>query len=111
MYFFDQKDLHKLELAKGVNLSILSGEKAMMSIVNLEPHSEVPLHDHPHEQMGIILEGEFDFIIGEEKKLCKKGDVYHIPGGVAHAGKTFDKPTLIVDIFSPPREDYQPKGE
>ena len=48
------------------------GDKIMMNIVELAPGSEVPLHSHPNEQAGIVLEGEFEFTIGEEKKTVKK---------------------------------------
>jgi len=107
MYFFKPDDLKEKEIAPDVKIRTLSGEKMMISLVNLGPRSEVPLHNHPHEQMGIILEGELEFVIGNETRLCKKGDTYVIPGGVMHGVKVFDKPTVVMDVFSPPREDYK----
>jgi quercetin dioxygenase-like cupin family protein len=79
----------------------------MLSLVEINPGSVVPMHSHPHEQAGIVVEGEFEFIIGGEKRRVKPGDMYIIPGGVPHSAIGLDKKALVLDIFSPPREDYQ----
>lgn len=107
MYFFEPHELKEKEIAPGVKIRTISGEKMLISLVDLNPHSEVPLHNHPHEQVGIILEGEMEFTIGNETRICKKGDTYVIPGGVMHGVKVLEKPAVALDIFSPPREEYK----
>ena len=47
-----------LTLANGVSAQALFGEGAMLSLVELEPDALVPLHSHPHEQLGVVLRGE-----------------------------------------------------
>ena len=79
----------------------------MMSLVELEPNSEVSLHSHPNEQAGMVLEGEFLFEIGDESKVVKAGEYYVIPGGIEHSVKAGGRPSKALDIFSPPREDYK----
>ena len=71
-YFYNPNNLKSKILSEGVVLKPMWGDKIMMNIVELEPGSEVPLHSHPNEQAGIVLEGEFEFTIGEEKKTVKK---------------------------------------
>ena len=78
----------------------------MMSVVDLEPHSVVEEHEHPHEQVGMVLEGRAIFIIGGEEKTLTAGDVYCIPGHVRHKVVTLDQPTRALDVFTPIREDY-----
>ena len=107
MYFFGLDELKEKEIAPNVKIRTISGEKMMISYVTLAPHAEVPLHNHPHEQVGIILEGEMEFTIGNETRICKKGDTYVIPGGVMHGVRVLDKPAVAMDIFSPPREEYR----
>jgi quercetin dioxygenase-like cupin family protein len=82
------------------------GEKIMMSVVEIAANAVLPPHRHPHEQAGMVLEGEFDFTIGGETTTVKQGDFYIIPGDVEHSLVANDKPSLALDIFSPPREDY-----
>lgn len=94
------------ELAPGVSLRTLWGEKIMMSLVEIDANAQVPMHAHPHEQAGMVLEGEFDFTIGGATTRLKKGDTYIIPGGVPHSVQASTEPSAALDIFSPPREDY-----
>lgn len=106
-YFPDPAKAHRRMLAPGVTLSVVWGEKVMLSVVELAAGSEVPLHTHPHEQAGIVLDGEFTFAIGGERKLLRKGDVYLIPGGVEHGIPPLRAAAKALDIFSPPREEYK----
>ena len=63
-YTYDPDEIDRRELAPGVFLRTMWGEKIMMSVVEIAANSEVPMHQHPHEQAGMVLEGEFDFTIG-----------------------------------------------
>lgn len=106
MGFIDLSSIDKKQLRKGIVGQMVTGEKMMMAFMNVDPGLGDPGHSHPHEQCGIVLEGEIELTIGDEVRLLKKGDTYHIPGDLPHGGRTFDKPCLVLDIFSPPREDY-----
>ena len=106
-YFFDPAEVERKELAPGVTLRILWGEKIMMSVVEIAPKAVVPNHTHPHEQAGLVLQGEFEFTIGGETRSMKQGEAYIIPGGVGHSLVGSDGWSLALDIFSPPREEYK----
>ena len=106
-YFYNAEDATQRTLAPGVKLKTMWGEKIMMSLVKLDPKSEVPMHSHPHEQAGMVLEGEFEFTIGSESKKVSKGEYYIIPGGVEHKVVAGTNTAIALDIFSPPREDYK----
>ena len=107
MFFVDRNKMHTKDLVPGTTASLAWGENIMLSLVEIGPGSVVPMHSHPHEQAGIVVEGELDFIIGGEKRRVKPGDMYIIPGGVQHSAIGLDKKAVALDIFSPPREDYQ----
>ena len=47
-------------------------------------HSVVEEHSHPHEQMGLMLEGEAEFIVGGQRRTVRAGQMWRIPGGVLH---------------------------
>ncbi len=106
-YFYDPSNLERNELVPGVFLRTMWGEKVMMSLVEISPGSEVPSHTHPHEQAGIIMQGEVEFTIGGETKRLRQGDAYVIPGGVEHRVVSTGGWALALDIFSPPREEYK----
>ena len=105
-YFPDPSQLKRKELFPGITMRPMWGEKIMMNLIEFAPNAVVPNHSHPHEQAGIVLQGEFEFTIGGETKSLKQGDAYVIPGGVEHSGVASDGWVLALDIFSPPREEY-----
>ena len=107
MPFFNINEQPEKQIFDGVTIRTVHGEKLMMSFVQLAPHSIVAEHSHPHEQMGMVLEGTFELTIDGEARILKKGDAYLIPSYVKHSAKAFDKAALALDIFSPPREDYK----
>lgn len=106
MGFIDLDSMDKKQLREGIKSRIVTGEKLMMAFMDLDPGLHDPGHSHPHEQCGIVLEGEIELTIGDESRLLKKGDTYFIPANQPHGVKSFDKPALALDVFSPPREDY-----
>ena len=106
MPFVDLTDHPEVELAPGVRARTPHGERIMLSRLELDAESLVPTHHHPHEQAGILLEGDLELTIGNETRLCKTGDMFIIPGGVPHCARPVNGPALVLDVFSPPREDY-----
>ena len=79
----------------------------MLSLVEMEPHAVVEEHSHPHEQVGLMLAGEADFTIGGQTARVSAGQMWRIPGGVVHKVVALDRPVRALDVFHPPREDYQ----
>ena len=95
------------ELFPGAVARTFWGEKVLLSYLDLAPGCFVPLHSHPHEQAGIVLEGELDFTIGGERSIVKSGELFIIPGGVEHSVQVGEAPARVLDIFSPVREEYK----
>ena len=79
----------------------------MMSVVEFTPHAVVEEHQHPHEQVGMLLEGRAIFFIGNEQKTLQAGDLYRIPGNIRHKVIALDQPVRAIDIFCPVREEYR----
>ncbi len=91
----------------GVTIATCAAERLMLSLVNLEPHSVVEEHSHPHEQAGMVLEGRAVFFIGGEQKTLGPGDCYFAPGGVRHKVIALEEPVRVIDVFTPVREEYR----
>jgi quercetin dioxygenase-like cupin family protein len=75
--------------------------------VEIEPGAVVEAHSHPHEQVGMVVEGEARFLVGDEERVLKPGDMYRIPGGVTHRVVALEGGLKALDIFHPIREDYR----
>jgi quercetin dioxygenase-like cupin family protein len=104
-YHNPQEKEHR-DIAPGVHAHPFWGDDLMLVVVNLDPHSEVPLHSHPHEQAGTVLEGEIDFNIAGEQNTLQAGDLYFIPRDVEHSAATGEIGARVLDVFTPLREDF-----
>ena len=106
----DAQGIHR-KLGEGITTRIFVGDNAMLSVVRIAPHSTGKVHSHPQEQWGILLEGECVRIQGGEEVAMKAGDFWHTPGDVPHGIRTGDVGAMVLDVFSPPREEYRKAGE
>lgn len=106
-YFKDAANRAAKELAPGARIRTFWGDNMLLSLVEIDANSEVPLHTHPHEQGGILVSGEMEMGIGGEVKTLKPGDMYLIPGNAPHYAKCGDTPALALDVFSPVREEFR----
>jgi quercetin dioxygenase-like cupin family protein len=106
-YFPSREECGRHTIFPGVHIQTCAAEKMMISVVDLEPHAVVDDHAHPHEQVGMLLEGRLLFFIGDEQKTLEAGDLYRIPGNVRHRVVNLDRPTRVIDIFYPVREEYR----
>jgi len=99
------------KLADGLTTTIFPGEKAMLSVVTIEPGAMGVMHSHAEEQWGVVLKGsatryqdDFGFEIVE-------GDVFRTPPHAKHTMKAGPEGVKVLDIFAPVREEYLKPGE
>jgi len=106
MPFIDLSTVTPQQIFPGVQIRAPYGENLMLSVVDFEAESEVPLHSHPHEQAGVMLEGRMELTIGEETRVLNPGEFYIIPPNTPHGASAVGGPARALDVFSPIREDY-----
>jgi len=94
------------QLEPGIQRQMIVGENLMICRLRLAPHVVTPAHDHPHEQMTLVERGRALFTIGDEQRIAAAGDVLHFPPGTWHGATMLDEEVILVDIFSPIREDF-----
>ena len=97
----------KTGLCPGVRIGPVWGDRIMLAFLDFEPDSVVEQHNHPHEQMGTVLEGTLELTIAGETHTLGPGDAYLIPSNVLHAARSGPEPCRVVDVFSPPRDEYK----
>ena len=98
------------ELAPGVRMRPLFGIGVMLNLLDFEPHARVPEHHHPHEQLGLVIDGALTLRIDAVDHLLGPGDGYAIEGDVPHAAWTDERGCRVLDVFHPVREDYREAG-
>lgn len=106
-YFPNADECSQHTIFPGVHIRTCAADKMMLSVVDIEPGAVVAEHSHPHEQVGMVLEGRATFFIGNEEKTLGPGDLYRIPGDVKHRVAALGEKVRALDIFYPVREDYR----
>ena len=106
MPFVRADELPKMQLFPGALSGLVAGQQLMLSFLEMETGSQVPEHSHPHEQAGLMLQGKLRFRIGDEERVMVPGDAFLVPPDMVHSGEVLEGPARVMDIFSPPREDY-----
>jgi quercetin dioxygenase-like cupin family protein len=99
------------ELTTGITARVFSGDQAMVSVVSLAPNAEGTIHSHPEEQWGVMLEGTGIRIQDGQEVAVKAGDFWRTPGGVPHGLRAGPKGAKVLDVFAPPRREYQKAGQ
>ena len=106
-YFKDAASRESKELIEVARTQTFWGDNMLLSLVSIDANSEVPNHTHPHEQAGIVVEGELEMGIGGEVKRLQPGAMSIIPGNIEHYAKCGNAPAKALDVFSPVREEFQ----
>ena len=105
--FLDLTSAKSFEPMPGVVMRPIIGDQAMVNLIYMEPGAVVPLHSHPHEQLGYVVEGEIVFTVEGEEHVLQPGDAYTLPGGMEHGASAGPAGCRVLDIFHPIREDYR----
>jgi quercetin dioxygenase-like cupin family protein len=96
------------EILPGVRRRILAHDAGVMMVLyRISPGSRFPLHSHAHVQSGTVLEGGGEFTVGGDVWKLRVGSSYTVGPNVPHELKADSRtPTLILDVFTPRRDDF-----
>jgi quercetin dioxygenase-like cupin family protein len=104
------EDIASFELAAGVRGRPLFGDGAMLNLIEFEPGAVVPLHRHPHEQLGLVLRGTQVLVVDGEEHALGPLEGYVLPGGIEHSAHCGSDGATVLDVFQPVREDYRERA-
>jgi quercetin dioxygenase-like cupin family protein len=98
MTFWDLGTLELEEFRPGIMSKAQIGAHLIMVCMEIDARKEDAGHQHPFDQCGIVLEGQIEMFIGEERKLLNPNESYFIPSGQQHGWKTFENPVRVLDV-------------
>lgn len=85
--------------------TVTSGASMYQMMAKLDAGSRMPEHKHPQEQIVHILEGRMRLIVSGVPHELKGGESFYLASNVPHGVETITD-TMVLDTFSPPRDDY-----
>jgi quercetin dioxygenase-like cupin family protein len=93
-------------VAEGIERQMVYGDKLMVCRLRIAPHVVTEPHTHPHEQITMVERGQVRYIVAGIERIVSAGDVLHFPPHVEHGATMLDEEVVLVDIFTPVREDF-----
>lgn len=104
--FHSDSDALKEVVGVGISRQILGfNNQIMMVKIWFEDEAEGYLHSHYHSQVTYVESGEFEVTVGEDTKVVTGGDSFFMAPNVEHGTKC-RKAGVLVDVFSPCRDDF-----
>ena len=89
--YVENKNVTADPAGEGVVRKVLSYSPNIMAVeLHFEKGAIGAKHSHPHEQIGYIISA---------------GDTYYVAPNVVHGVKTLEE-TMLLDMFTPMREDF-----
>ena len=106
----DLADLPPIPVWAGVIARRVQGERLTLAVVELAPNAIVPEHRHPNEQNGLVIQGRVLFRCGDEERELGLGGTWRILGGVPHSVVAGPDGAVVIDVFTPIRDDWDRFG-
>ena len=106
MPFVDLPALTAKTVFPGITGRYVHLDRLTCGEVELAAGAVVSTHQHPHEQVTLVLSGRFEFTVGTETRVMEAGTCAVIPGHTPHSGRALTA-CRVIDVFSPARDDYR----
>lgn len=102
-------DVEPVTTPEGAQRRLLSHGGTMMVVeFTFTAGTVAPVHHHPHEQVGYVVSGDLTLLMeGKDDEHLTSGASYYVPPNVPH-GVIIHADTVLVDVFTPQREDFLP---
>jgi quercetin dioxygenase-like cupin family protein len=94
------------ELLPGIFMKTLTyGENSHLCEFRLKQGAIIPVHHHPQEQTGYLVQGSLRFFGDEGETIVEAGWSWNFKGGVSHGAEALVD-SVLIEVFSPLRQDY-----
>lgn len=98
--------LPALTLADGVVARVATSLNMSIAHVHLAAGARLPRHDHPHEQVVNVVDGELELTVEGQPFRLRRGEVYILPPHIPHSAQAITD-CYVIDVFHPVREDFR----
>ena len=105
MTHFDWNQLTPEQVNPQITRKAIHSSSMTIARLELQKDAVVPAHSHHHEQITMVERGALQFAINGGEQVVRAGESLVIPPHMPH-GVVALEDTVVVDIFSPSREDW-----
>lgn len=94
------------QIANGIKRQMVIGKNVMVCRFTFDPLVVTDVHSHPHEQITLVTAGKVKFTVDGKSVIANAGDVLYFPSNLQHGATMLEEEVVLIDIFSPIREDF-----
>jgi len=94
------------KLTPTMERQVIWGEQVTMARFHLGRGTHIALHKHESEQLTTVLSGALKLDIAGQVVTVRPGEVLVIPAWAEHEAWAVED-SVVLDVFSPPRTDWQ----
>jgi quercetin dioxygenase-like cupin family protein len=105
MELYDWNRLEQEPMNSRVARKVIHSSSMTIARVELQKYATVAEHSHVNEQIAMVERGSLKFFIEGREQIVRAGEVLSIPPHVPHGVEALED-TVVVDVFSPRREDW-----
>ncbi len=106
MGFMKVAEISARQVVPGFHGRFFHSDHMTVAYWDAKAGASIPTHQHVHEMIVNVIQGRLELTIGDETRIIEPGVVGVVPGQVPHSAKAITD-CLIIDVFSPIREDYR----
>jgi len=100
------------QVGEGVRRKVYFNDRltlVYLEIVGGDTRPASPPHHHYHDQIGYVLEGRSLVQLGSQTREIGPGGAYIVTSNMPHALKPLTDKLVLIEVFTPTREDFRPK--
>lgn len=105
MTIYSWNDVLKEQINPLMSRQMIHGQTMTVARLELKKGASVPEHSHHNEQITNLERGRMRFVLAGKETMLEAGQALHIPAHVPHSAEVIED-AVVVDLFSPPREDW-----
>jgi len=103
-------DVPNEQITSTIARRFITGDSVTVGRFELKQGGVVPTHAHANEQISMVISGALRFTIDGTDTIVRSGELMQIPGNAAHGVEVLED-TVVVDVFSPVRQDWIDKTD
>jgi quercetin dioxygenase-like cupin family protein len=93
-------------LTESIGRQQVHTEALTVARITLREGATVPTHEHPSEQVANLVSGRLRFVVAGVEREVAAGESVIVPPNTPHGVEALED-SVVFDVFSPPRHDWQ----
>lgn len=106
MRLYKWDEIEKEQLNPRMARQVIHGQKMTVARIELSKGAVVPEHRHVNEQITLLERGRLRFHIDGREVVLEAGQTLALEPDVPHGVEALED-SAAIDLFSPPRDDWQ----